>query len=131
MARRKRLAALGSEARKARAEANRVRAAMADLSAAEEELRKYVAEWVAVIRARITALAMEVSRVNNSARPGTLLARVIDITTLSAVCCELYNADCEAAGEKAALRQSLDQLWASLEWHRPRMKFLHLPRRAA
>ena len=34
-------------------------------------------------------------------------------------------------GEKAALRSALDSLWTTLEWTRPRMRFLYLPRRAA
>ncbi len=64
--------------------------------AAEEELRPLVALWVAVMRNRITALKQEFWAVNNAAKDGSVLARVIDAVAVNDVYVDLSNADNEA-----------------------------------
>jgi len=64
--------------------------------AAEAELRRHAAEWVSAIRNRVAALAQEVSAVASAAKPGTVLARVLDEDDLKELHTELHSADLTA-----------------------------------
>lgn len=78
--------------------AKRLEETLQQRNAAEDELRRHAAEWVAVIRVRITALALEVQRVNAKCQEGSLLARVINPRRLSEVAVGLSDTDSAASG---------------------------------
>ena len=66
------------------------------VTAAEHELRRHAAEWVGAIRTLIKSLVCEVEAVSEAAKEGTLLARVLDPTTLNDVYIALDEADTAA-----------------------------------
>ncbi|VTR97971.1 unnamed protein product [Gemmata massiliana] len=63
---------------------------------AEHQLRLHAAEWVGSIRTLIKALTAEVEAAHDAAKEGTLLARVLDPTTLNDVYIALDEADTAA-----------------------------------